>query len=563
MTTPETVADERGSLEEAQQAPGETSDLEAVRTYMRQLLEAGRGEEAIELLLGLLGRLREAHTSTAVRLKHALRQLYGSRSEKAPAGQLQLLLEWLTQPVPPAAPQAPPAPESSEGDSTASAAPEGQTPKQQSRRPPLRGAKALPAHLERREVVVQPSAEECTCPECGEQRKSIGEDVSHRLELEPARFYVQVEKRPKLACPRCKEGVASAPAGEAPLPGALPGPGLLAQLLVGKYRDGLPLYRQQGIFDKRYGVRLPASTLGDWVAGASDGLPPLVALLKRRTLADFLLHTDDTGVRVLDKDDARGVKRGHLWPYVGQGGNVFVEYTPDWSGQGPQAVLADFHGYLVVDGYKGYEALFGPASPRTEVGCWMHARRGFERAWQAGDARGGTVLALVQKLYAVERQASAVGLPPEASLTPEARLALRLEKSAPVYAELFDLLEQWAPHVPPKTPLGKAIAYARNRYVPLGRFLEDGRVPVDNGEVERLIRMIALGRKNWLFLGSDAAGHRAASVYSLVLSCYRLGMDPWAYFRDVLPKLGDTRFPASRLGELLPEAWAQQQAQQR
>jgi len=203
-------------------------------------------------------------------------------------------------------------------------------------------------------------------------------------------------------------------------------------------------------------------------------------------------------------------------------------------------------GYIVV--------LLSQALP---VASWMHARRGFERAYQAGDSRGGTVLALVQKLYAVERQAT------EAALSPEARLGLRLEKSAPVYAELFELLATWAPHVPPKTPLGKAIGYAQNRYVPLGRFLENGRVPVDNGEVERLIRMIALGRKNWLFLGSDEAGRRAASVYSLVLSCYRLGMDPWAYFRDVLPKLGDTRFPASRLGELLPEAWAQQQAQQR
>jgi len=554
MTTPETVADERGQLEAEQQPPGEASDLASVRAYMLRLLEDGRGAEAVELLLGLLGQLREAHSSTAVRLQHALRQLYGRKSEKAPAGQLQLLLEMLAQPSPEAAPA-----ESAtdEGDSAASDAPAGQKSKKPPRRPPLRGAKALPAHLERREVSVAPSPEECTCPGCGQPRKALGEDVSHRLELEPARFYVQVEKRQKLACPRCKEGVTVAPASETPLPGALPGPGLLAQLLVGKYRDGLPLYRQQGIFAQRHGVKLPTSTLGDWVAHASDVLAPVVQLLKHRTLDDWLLHTDDTGVRVLDRDDARGVKRGHLWPYVGQGGNVFVEYTPDWSGKGPQAVLADFHGYLVVDGYAGYQALFGPSSPRIEVGCWMHARRGFERAWQAGDSRGGTVLSLVQKLYAVERQAS------EAALSPEARLALRLEKSAPVYAELFALLEDWAPHVPPKTPLGKALAYAQNRYVPLGRFLADGRVPVDNGEAERLIRMIALGRKNWLFVGSDEAGHRAANVYTLVLSCYRLGVDPWAYFRDVLPKLGDTRFPASRLEELLPESWAQQQAQQR
>jgi len=556
MTTSGTVADERGQLEEEQPPPSEASDLEAVRAYMLQLVQEGRGEQAIELLLDLLGRLREAHSSTAVRLQQALRQLYGRRSEKVQPGQLQLLLELLTQP-PPAAPEAGATLASGAPAPVASGAPPADAPKTPPRRPALRGAKALPEHLERREVELKPSDEECTCPDCGKPRKVIGEDVSHRLELEPARFYMRVEKRPRLACPRCREGVAVAPASQAPLPGALPGPGLLAQLLVGKFRDGLPLYRQQGIFQQRHGVKLPTSTLGEWVAHASDVLLPVVQLLKQRTLGDGLLHTDDTGVRVLDSDDARGIKRGHLWPYVGQGGNLFVEYTPTWSGQGPQAVLATYKGYLVADGYAGYQPLFGPTSPRTEVGCWMHARRGFERAHQAGDARGGTVLVLIQRLYAVERQAK------EATLSAEARLALRLEKSAPVYTELFGLLDQWAPHVPPKTPLGKALGYARNRYVPLGRFLEDGRVPVDNGEVERLIRMIALGRKNWLFLGSDEAGHRAAAVYSLVLSCYRLGVDPWAYLRDVLPKLGDTLFPASRLGELLPEAWAQQQAQQR
>jgi transposase len=554
MTSPVTTEEDRGQVEEAPPPLSEGEDIEAVRAYMLQLLTEGRGEQAIEMLLGLLGRLREEHSSTAVRLEEALRQLYGRRSEKTPASQLQLLFSLFTQQQQSAGPEAMPA---SSAQAATPAAPPTDAPKKPPRRQPLRGAQALPAHLERREVLVPPADEECICPGCGEERKAIGEEVSQRLELEPARFYVRVEKRPKLACQRCKEGVAAAPAGEAPLPGALPGPGLLAQLLVGKYRDGLPLHRQQAIFDKRHGVRLPASTLGDWVAGASDLLPPLVALLKQRTLAGFMLHTDDTGVRVLDKDDARGVKRGHLWPYVSLGGNVFVEYTPDWSGKGPQGVLADFRGYLVVDGYKGYEALFGPTSPRIEVGCWMHARRGFERAYVAGDARGGMVLTLVQKLYAVERQAQ------EAGLSPEARHTLRLLHSRPVYEELFGLLEQWAPHVPAKTPLGKAIAYARNRYVPLGRFLEDGRLPMDNGEVERLIKLIVLGRKNWLFLGSDAAGHRAASVYSLVLSCYRLGMDPWAYFRDVLPKLGDTRFPASRLAELLPESWAQQQAQQR
>jgi transposase len=379
-----------------------------VRAYVLQMLSQGRGAEAIEMLVDLLWRLREAHTSTVQRLEQALRQLYGRRSEKLSANTLQMLLSFLSaeeatpavaEAVPAAAVQTAPPPAS--GDNTGS--------ERCPRRVQTRGAKALPEHLERREVVVPVAPELRACPCCGQERTPMGEEVSQRLELEPARFFVLVEKRPKLACARCKEGVVSAPASETPLPGALPGPGLLSQLVVGKYRDGLPLHRQQAIFDKRYGVKLAPSTLGDWLANACDLLPPVVEVLKQR-------NTD-----------------------------------------------------------------------------------------------------------------------------------------------IFSALEELKPQVAPKTPLGKAITYATHRYVPLGRFLEDGRLPLDNGEVERLNKLIAIGRNNYLFAGSDAAGHRAAHAYSLVLSCYRLKIDPWAYLRDVLPKLGDTRFPASRLAELLPEAWLQQQ----
>ena len=558
MTTPATVADEAGELEPEQKAPTETSDIEGVRAYVLGMLAQGRGAEAIEMLVDLLARLREAHTSTAHRLQEALRQLYGRRSEKTPASQLQMLLAFLASEDsgPAAAETAQQTPPSPSAQSSASGAEDDTATKRPARRQAPRGAKALPEHLERREVVVPVPPEQSSCPCCGQERTPIGEEVSQRLELEPARFFVLVEKRPKLSCAKCKEGVVSAPASETPLPGALPGPGLLAQLVVGKYRDGLPLHRQQAIFDKRYGVKLPPSTLGDWLAGACDVLPPLVELLKQRTLKDFLVQTDDTGLRVLDKDDPRGIKRGHLWPYVGQGGNLFVEYTPDWSGEGPQKILSARVGYIQADGYAGYDALFTASSPRTEVGCWMHARRGFEKAFRAGEPRAALVLSHIQQLYAVEREAT------EQGLSAQERGQLRQERSTSIYTDIFSALEELKPQLAPKTPLGKAITYAQNRYLPLGRFLEDGRLPLDNGEVERLIRLIAIGRNNYLFAGSDAAGQRAAYAYTLVLSCYRLDMDPWAYLRDVLPKLGDTRFPASRLAELLPEAWLQQQRQQ-
>ena len=226
-----------------------------------------------------------------------------------------------------------------------------------------------------------------------------------------------------------------------------------------------------------------------------------------------------------------------------------MEYTPDWSAEGPQAILKDRVGYIQCDGYAGYAALFVPGSPRIELGCWMHGRRGFEKTHQAGDSRATMILGLIQKMYRVERQAN------EDGVDDEERLKRRLKDSAPVYEEIFELLDRWAPEVPEKTPLGKAIGYARNRRIQLGRFLEDGRIGLDNGEVERLIRLIAVTRKNYLFFGSDEGAKRGAAVYTLILSCECLGIDCWEYFRDVLPKLGASDFPNSRLVELLPEEW--------
>jgi transposase len=349
--------------------------------------------------------------------------------------------------------------------------------------------------------------------------------------------------------------VVCAPAGETPIDRALPGAGLLAQVLVAKFKDALPIYRQAQIYEKRYRVRIPTSTLGDWTGAAADLTEPVVGELKKRTLQSFILQTDDTGVRVLDRDEPRGVKRGHLWPYLGDGANVFVEYTPTWSGQGPQAILINRRGYIQCDGYAGYEPLFQEGSGRIEVRCWMHGRRGFEQAYQAGDQRGAVILQLIQKLYAVERHADQEGV------DHLERLKRRLHQSAPVVDDIFELLDEWAPQVPPKTPLGKAIGYARNRRVQLSRFLEDGRMALDNGRAERLIRSIAIGRKNWLFFGSDAGAKRAANVYSLILSCELLGIDPWAYLRDVLPDLGSCCFPNSRLSELLPQEWLKRQSQ--
>ncbi|MBN1654035.1 MAG: IS66 family transposase [Deltaproteobacteria bacterium] len=345
-----------------------------------------------------------------------------------------------------------------------------------------------------------PEEEKCTCG-CGEKKRIIGHEMSERLDFEPARVFVRQEKRPKLACNKCRDSVVRAPASEMPIERATVGPGLLAHLIVGRFNDEPPAYRRQHILEHRYGVRIPTSTLGYWIGQGVDLLKLLVPMLKERKLKDFLVQTDDTGFLVLDSDDPRGRKRGHIWLYVGEGGNVFAEYTPDWSAEGPQEILKQREGYIQVDGYAGYDALFEGDSPRIAVGCWMHTRRGFEKAHQAGDSRGTTILLLIQKIYAVEREAN------EDAVSPEQRLKRRLEYSARVVEEIFGLLDQWAPVVPEKTPLGKAIGYARNRRVQLTRFLEDGRIPLDNGEPERLNRRIALIRNyaEWRIMRSWSA----------------------------------------------------------
>jgi transposase len=528
------------------------SDLESVRDYVMGLLQSGKADQAIDILLSLVARMTEAHNAVSVRLQQALRQLYGKKRERfVSPDQLAFFFGQLLQPSktdaqPAAAPTPAPAADNDNNNKPP------KTKKLRGPQPP-RGAAALPAHLERRVTRVEPPASESVCAICNTNKEIINIHVSERLEFEPAKFFVHREERPVVSCPKCRTGVASAPASETALPGGLPGPSLLAQVVTAKYKDGLPLYRQEKIYEKRYAVPIAISTLSNWVGAVGDLLEPLAKLLKERTLKNFILHVDDTGIHVLDRDDPRGIIKGHLWPYVGQDGNVFVEYTPTWSGLGPQSILGNRVGPVVCDGYAGYGPLFELPSPRIEVGCWMHARRGFEKAYKAGDPRGAVILELVQKLYAVEREANKDGV------DHRERLKRRQQYSAPVVNDIFRLLDDWVTVVAPKTPLGKAIGYARNRQVQLSRFLQDGRIPLDNGKVERLIRLIAVGRKNWLFIGSDAAAKRAANIFSAILSCELIGIDPWAYLKDVLPKLASCSFPHSRLSELLPEEWNKRQ----
>jgi transposase len=267
------------SLAEHELQPKQIEDIEAVRAYLTDLLEKGKGKQALEMVLDLLVRLRDSHTAVSVRLHDALRQLYGRRSEKfVSSNQLDLFLSALVQGATPA--------EQTQPEAARANAPASDQARNKRRAKPRgpRGRAALPEHLERRVVTVLPEPEQCVCAKCDTQKEPIGVERSERLDFEPACFFVRVEERPVLGCPRCRDGVVSAAAGETPLEGSLPGPGLLAQLITAKFKDGLPVYRQQKIYEQRYKVRIPTSTLGDWIMGGAGLLLLLVPLLKARTL---------------------------------------------------------------------------------------------------------------------------------------------------------------------------------------------------------------------------------------------------------------------------------------
>ena len=318
-------------------------------------------------------------------------------------------------------------------------------------------------------------------------------------------------------------------------------------MLVAKYRDHLPLYRQRQIY-KRSRVDLPRSTLGDWVAAGAELLAPVARRIGERALGAAILQTDDTGLRVLDRDRPQGTKRGVLWLYVGDGEWAWFHYTPSRSGQGPQAVLSGRRGYLQADGYAGYQPLYERAeAPLIEVGCWAHARRYFVEAFESGDERGLVAMGAIAQLYRVEAEAFGAGV--------DGRKRLREERARPVLEELRAWLTDHAGRVPPKMPLGAAIAYTRARWTALTRYLEDGRLEIDNNRVERLIRPVALGRKNYLFAGSDAGAERAATIYTVLATCALHEIDPWAYTRDVLAKVAGG-WPQRELDALLPDHWA-------
>jgi len=508
-----------------------TAELEASRAALaaaeQRVLEQDRQLRSRDAQLHERDAQIEALKLELAKLKRAR---FGRSSEQLDAqiAQLELALDALQNPAPMMSVAEPSAP--------ATVEPARQQPKR----------RRLPEHLPREECRHEPATD---CPDCGQPLSDFGADSAEMLEYEPAQFKIICHVRVKRRCGHCQT-ILQGEGPSRPIPRSAAGPGLLAQVLVAKYADHLPLYRQSEIYG-RSGVPLTRSTLADWVKGASTLLAPLTDAIARHVKGGPTLHGDDTPVPVLSPGKGK-TKTGRLWTYVrderpsaGEAAPaVWFCYAPDRKSHRPQAHLEDFCGVLQADGYAGFQALYErPDNPVTEAACWAHARRKFYDLYEANRSPiAREALDRIGALYGIE--ADLRGLPPEV------RRSSRQARAGPLLDDLHRWLMATYAEVSKKSALAGAIQYALKRWAALTRYRDHGDVEIDNNAAERALRAVALGRKNYLFAGSDAGGERAAAIYSLIGTAKLNGVDPYLYLREVLGRIAD--HPINRIEELLP-----------
>jgi transposase len=375
----------------------------------------------------------------------------------------------------------------------------------------------------------------------------VREEITEGLEYQPASFFIREYARGVYVCPACESAPSQPPLPARPIEKGRPEPGLLAHVVTSKYAEHLPLYRLEQIF-ARHGVVVTRRTLAEWNGAVADLLAPLVTRgLTGELLASPWIQCDDTTLDVQVEDREPKIREGHMWTYRGMGGEVMYDFTWARNGEGPGRMLADYRGYLQADAAPAYDSLFKAHLDIIEVGCWAHARRYVKEAVASAAAVAVPLLMLIRELYGIERAA--------ADLEVEARRARRQEQAVPVLERMRKWLEELRPTVLPKSPLAEAIGYVLGNWKALTRYTEDGRLKIDNNGAERAIKPVVLGRKNWLFAGSEAAAHRAAILLSLVQTCKHVGVDPFVYLRDVIERV--STHPMSRIGELTPRQWRQ------
>jgi transposase len=395
----------------------------------------------------------------------------------------------------------------------------------------------------RHEHDLSDEAKVCSC--CGRTMDRIGEDVTRELEYEPPKLEAHIHVRPKYACRHCKDGVSAAPLPPRPIPGGIAGPGLVTEVIVGKFGDHLPLYRLEDILT-RYGVHISRSTLCDWVKAVAELLWPLYDLQRELVLQSSVMWTDDIPITVLG--GPQGSFQGHFWTYIGDQEHPYsvYDFTTNHSRDGPARFLQSYSGYLHADAFTGYDAIFlAPESSIIEVACWSHARSRFFDAVRSCPREAHQVLEWIRQLYDIEDRAH--------DWSVDARRQLRAGEANPVLDKIETYLAELGPTALPKSTLAKAVTYARNQWEALRRYTEDGRLTIDNNVSERTLRHQAIGRKNWLFLGSEAAGPRAAVLYTILAGAKRHRIEPWAYVRDLLLRL---HADDPCLEEMLPDRWA-------
>jgi transposase len=517
-----------------------------VLDVLRELLTERRDVEVQALFAKLVARNSELEQ----RLMRLLSR--GHKNEGVSTAQLKLFLDALAaagvDPSDSGAPDLGDADAKLRGASGSDAGSDG-TPEKPPRQPPLR--KAPPANLRRVDNPIAVPEAERACPACGAERARIGEDLTEVIELEPARVVVRVDRREKLACGSCEGELVRAPTGDKVVSGGRLGSTLVAVLIVDKYDDGLPLHRQKRRFE-RMGADLAVSTLADQVTWGTDLMRPLWRVVIQKVLAAVIMHLDATGLPVLDRDAPGGKRLGSLWGYVGDEDVAAYLYTSTGKKKaqregelGPEDMLAQRTGYTVADASNLFDRSF-ERPELIECGCNMHGRRYWIKALDAGDARAALPIAAYKKLYEIEAKIR--------GLAPDKKFAVRQAESKPVFDEIVSWAEAYKSHEPPASALGSAIRYMTNHREALGRFLEDGVIPIDNGIVERLHVRAALTRKNFLFAGSDAGGERAAIAYTILGCCRLADVNPVEYLSDILPRLA--RGVCVRdVPNMLPAAW--------
>lgn len=519
------------------------AQMERVREQLRAMIAEGRADEAVEMAFTMLLELQHHNIALVLELAKERRARSGRRTERIDPAQLLLMLDLLVAST---------ADESADLDATAAEDTaldrerdelQAATPSPTRRRPVRRRPpRELPRDVIRHELPERERA----CGTCGAPMRAIGEDVSELLELVPAHFRVQEHHRVKYACGRCKDGVTTAPGPAKLIDKGLAGPGLLAHVAVSKYEDHIPLHRLSEMY-ARGGVELARSTLCGWVEAVAEEVRPVVERIWEKARASHTLQTDGSGLKVLDRDDPEGVRTGTMWCFVGDEQYVVFRYAPTGSGEeGPWKFLAGRDGYLQADAASVFDRLYtGAKANATEVGCWAHARRKFH-ALKDTDVRVAYPLKLISQLYQLEDLADRRGL------DAEAREQLRGERASPILERLDRWLQRTTLSEPPASALARACGYCRNQWPALTEFVHDGLLSLDNNCCERQIRSLALGRKNYLFAGSDAGAERAAILYSLLRTAALAGIDTYAYLIKLLERLA-AGWPQSRIDELLPE----------